>query len=83
MFVCLLSAPHSPLSVSSHTINEDLLNLRLKCVPEEWTLQVSDKGLSGWVAYGHVILEALEGGEKKVLPCIFLEIFGFWFLNES
>jgi len=35
------------------------------------------------VAYGHVILEALEGGEKKVLPCSFLEIFGFWFLNES
>lgn len=48
-------------------------------------LQVSDKGLSGCVAFGHVILEALEGkeGGEKVLPCSFLEIFGFWFLNES
>jgi hypothetical protein len=71
VFVCLLSIPHSPLSASFHTINEDLLNLRLKCVPEEWTLQVSDKGLSGWVAYGHVLLDALEGGEKRFFRAFF------------
>ena len=41
-------------------------------------LQVSDKGLSGCVAFGHVILEALEEGGRKGSSVQFSR--NFWFL---